>query len=64
LTPPSLGSSEPRTIDTDISDELKAYNTFLKRCKIYVPKGTAAEYKTAEQWRKFSKIVEEKVRTK
>jgi len=64
LTPPSLGSSEPFTIDSDIKDELNAYYAFLKRCKIYVPKGTAAAYKTAEQWRKFSKIVEEKLQTK
>jgi len=59
LTPPSLGRSEPFTIDSDINDEINAYNTFIKTCKIFVPKGTAAAYKNAGQWKKFSIFIEE-----
>jgi len=36
-----------------------ACDAFFKTCKIYVPKGTAAAYKSAGQWKKFSTIIEE-----
>ena len=59
LIPPTLGRSDPIIFDNFSNDNNDAYYAFLKTCKIYVPKGTAAAYKNAGQWKKFSIIIEE-----
>ena len=59
LTPPTLGRSDPIIFDNFSNDNNDAYYAFLKTCKIFVPKGTAAAYKNAGQWKKFSIFIEE-----
>lgn len=60
---PGFGTIDPSEIKSlsIVPPECKATfsNKTYLNCKIYVPKGSAAAYKTAEGWKKFWNIIED-----